>query len=568
MKQFPRNPLFVCVLEICTFILFSVTAHAATSTVTTTADDGAGSLRAAVATANSTVDDDIINFSIPSSDPNCTSDGVCTITLISGELVVNSTSTAGKLMIVNSTGASNLKVSGNNASRIFFVDSGGDLTLNEITIMNGVSIDDGGGIYNLGALTLTSSIVTNNSAKSGGSGIYNGDTSATLIITNSTISDNTTNGFAAIFNFGTIILTNSIVSNNTSVHNGGGINNNNAGATLTVINSTIAGNKATGSGGGIGGGIVNADGTVTLTNSTISNNTATTTAGGIFNTGKVTLSNSTLSNNTSKGNTGGIFSWSIGEAVPILNITNSTITGNSALSIEFTAQAGGIANLDGIANLNNTIVAGNTIANSGTSDFLGTITSSSAYNLIGSNRGVSGITNGTNGNQVGTPTNPIDPRLAPLAYNGGATQTHALMPDSPAIDKGNTSDLNTDQRGLARPVDLFNYPNAANGDGADIGAFELQTAPTAASVTISGRAITSNGRGLFNALVAMTNGNGETRYARTSISGRYHFNDVTAGSSVVITVLSKRYSFAPQVLMVTGEALNVDFLAQDGLSKQ
>jgi hypothetical protein len=480
---------------------------------------------------------------------------------LNGELAVNSTSTAGKLVITNSTGASKLKISGNNTSRVFSVNSGGDLTLNGITIMNGVSIDDGGGIYNLGALTLTNLIVTNNSAKSGGSGIYNGDTSATLIITNSTISDNTTIGFAAIFNFGTIILTNSIVSNNTSVHNGGGINNNNAGATLTVINSTISGNKATESGGGVGGGIVNADGTVTLTNSTISNNTATTAAGGIFNTGKLTLSNSTLSNNSSKGNTGGIYSRSFGEAVAILNITNSTITGNSALSIGFTAQAGGIANLDGIANLNNTIVAGNTIANSGTSDFLGTITSSSAYNLIGSNRGMTGIINNTNGNQIGTPTNPVDPRLAPLAYNGGATQTHAQLSDSPAIDKGFSFGLNTDQRGLTRPVELFNYPNAMNGDGADIGAFELQLAPSASSVIVEGRVMKGK-RGVAQARIYLTDQNGETRTTLTNSFGFYRFEDVQAGGTYVFNVFSKNGIFSPQVITINQDVANLNFVSE------
>ncbi|HEX8197926.1 MAG TPA: carboxypeptidase-like regulatory domain-containing protein [Pyrinomonadaceae bacterium] len=545
MKQFTQNTLFVCVLEICAFILFSVTAHAATYTVTTSADDGAGSLRAAVAAANSTVDDDIINFSIPSSDPNCTADGVCTITLISGQLVVNSTSTAGKLMIVNSTGASNLKVSGNNASRIFFVNSGGDLALSGVTIMNGLGVD-GGGIYNNGAITLINLIITGNFATNAGVENFRG-------------------AGGGIYNRGKAQLINSIVSGNTSMNNGGGINNGGEAALLTITNSTISDNKALGSNGGIGGGIINS-GTLTLTNSTVSGNTVGAVGGGIytFNNGRATLINSTISGNTAI-NFGGIVNFGLE-----LTITNSTVTGNKGTS-NYNENVGGVYSPGVPANLNNTIIAGNTVPNaSAFPDFRGQISSASAYNIIGNDQGMFNqrIFNNTNGNQVGTPANPIDPRLAPLANNGGATQTHALMPDSPAIDKGNTSDLNTDQRGLARPVDLFNYPNAANGDGADIGAFELQTAPTAASVTISGRAITSNGRGLFNALVALTTENGETRYARTSISGRYHFNDVTVGSSVVITVLSKRYSFAPQVLMVTGEALNVDFLAQDGLSKR
>ena len=58
-----------------------------------------------------------------------------------------------------------------------------------------------------------------------------------------------------------------------------------------------------------------------------------------------------------------------------------------------------------------------------------------------------------------------DPRLLPLADNGGATRTHALRPDSPAIDAGNNSaSLNDDQRGPGFPRVL--------GTAADIGAFE------------------------------------------------------------------------------------------------
>ena len=55
----------------------------------------------------------------------------------------------------------------------------------------------------------------------------------------------------------------------------------------------------------------------------------------------------------------------------------------------------------------------------------------------------------------------------------------ALLEGSPAIDNENSSggdDPHTDQRGFNRPVDFLDtyYPNASGGNGADIGAFELQ----------------------------------------------------------------------------------------------
>lgn len=64
-----------------------------------------------------------------------------------------------------------------------------------------------------------------------------------------------------------------------------------------------------------------------------------------------------------------------------------------------------------------------------------------------------------------------DPLLAPLADNGGATQTMALAPTSPAIDAAaGAACPPTDQRGVLRPA----------GSGCDIGAFELAT-PSATS---------------------------------------------------------------------------------------
>jgi hypothetical protein len=61
-----------------------------------------------------------------------------------------------------------------------------------------------------------------------------------------------------------------------------------------------------------------------------------------------------------------------------------------------------------------------------------------------------------------------DPLLGPLADNGGPTQSHLPGPPSPAIDAvppgttGLCPDLDTDQRGVARPA----------GAACDIGAVE------------------------------------------------------------------------------------------------
>jgi hypothetical protein len=104
--------------------------------------------------------------------------------------------------------------------------------------------------------------------------------------------------------------------------------------------------------------------------------------------------------------------------------------------------------------MRNTIVAGN-----GPQDIGGTL-ASSGYNLIGNSTGGSGYAD--------TDILDVDPMLGPLADNGGPTQTHALLPGSPAIDAGDNADApEFDQRGPG-------FPRIVNGI-IDIGSFEVQS---------------------------------------------------------------------------------------------
>jgi len=131
--------------------------------------------------------------------------------------------------------------------------------------------------------------------------------------------------------------------------------------------------------------------------------------------------------------------------------------------------------------LRNTIVALNTVPSQnsvGGPDLDGPFISK-GHNLIGAGSTSTGFPPGTNanGDLVGTKTSPIDPRLGPLANNGGPTQTNALLPGSTAIDAGDNCvtqaahcgdadlpQLTTDQRGAG-------FPRTLNGT-VDIGAFE------------------------------------------------------------------------------------------------
>lgn len=86
--------------------------------------------------------------------------------------------------------------------------------------------------------------------------------------------------------------------------------------------------------------------------------------------------------------------------------------------------------------------------------------------------------------------------------------------------------------------------------------------PTAASVTIGGRVVTPFGRGLGKAQLILIEADGNARYAVTNSFGYYRFEDVPAGQTATLEVRSKRYGFAPQVINVNQEMMNLNFIAQ------
>ena len=118
----------------------------------------------------------------------------------------------------------------------------------------------GGGIYNVGTLTVANSTISGNSAKNAGGGICS--FSGTLTVTNSTISGNSAvedGGGMSIS--GAVTVTNSTLVGNSALEDGGAIRNR---GMLTVTNSTLVSNSAGYCGGGICG-----KGALTLDNSII-----------------------------------------------------------------------------------------------------------------------------------------------------------------------------------------------------------------------------------------------------------------------------------------------------------
>ncbi len=605
--QNKNNFLFFTLLLISIFSFFSP-AKAATYTVTTTADSGAGSLRAAVVLSNASTTDDLINFAISATDSGCTN-GVCTITLTSGEMVIN----RNYGLTVAGTGAGSLILSGNNASRIFNITGNGAsavFTLDGVTVTKSKSTY-GGAIYDATYSTLiTNSIFTNNTATGGSGGGAVLCNSPRCTITNSTFAGNT----APSGNGGAVVgasVANSIFTGNSAAYGGAIYEPQVTSSGFTISNSTFSSNSAAYA----GAVYFDAGGSNYVNSTTFSGNTATTYGGAVYEYYcSVYFSNATISGNSTTNGSGGAFYDRLGN----FYFTNSTVSGNYAKS-----SGGGIyaytANVYKVG-MFNTIISGNTSTTTA-KDFYGTMDTAN-NNIIGDGTGAT-VTAGS-GNQVGTSAAPVDAKLAPLAYNGGFGLTRALFVNSPAIDAGTTvgNSYNVipalDQRGAARigATDIgafefnntnftavlpngyqtlfynsqivpdsgsFNYSvttgnlppglivSATPGNGGAVSIAGTPTlagtytftitgsdganstitnhsvtilSPTAAAATVGGRVLDFKGRGISNARLELTSSSGAIRTTISDSSGYYFFEDVEVGQTYIVKVKQKGYSFS------------------------
>ena len=243
---------------------------------------------------------------------------------------------------------------------------------------------------------------------------------------------------------GTTIISNLRIANGFSSGAGGGILVN--GGNLTLNNCILNGNIAE-SGGGV---IVFTGSTLTITNSTITGNESFVEGGGVSNRGgTLILTNSTITGNIAPQG-GGVSVESGGTAT----ILNCTVTNYGVPSPQIGDIGGLRIAVGSTVNLKNTIV-GNNIGSPTTLTDVGGIVNSLGNNLIGDTFGATGF--------MASDLLNVNPRLSSLAHNGGATYTHSLLSNSPAINAGNNANSPaTDQRGVARP----------QGGISDIGAFE------------------------------------------------------------------------------------------------
>lgn len=220
------------------------------------------------------------------------------------------------------------------------------------------------------------------------------------------------------------------------------------------------------------GGALHNDGHLTIIQSLFSGNSASNGAA-IYSPGTVTILDSTVAGNAGGGATAAEGNGHTIDASQEIISRNNTITGNTG---------GSAIAASGPLSVANTIVAGN-----GSGDISGTVTGLSANNILGTTGNDGGLTNGTNGNQVGVDWKTVvenNGTVANLANNGGLTQTIALLTPGPAIDAGD----NASAFGLTRDQRSDPFQRIVDGDGdgtatVDVGAFEA--AFVAGSVQVS-----------------------------------------------------------------------------------
>lgn len=435
---------------------------------------------------------------------NCTNDtefssllgGGGTITFNCGTATIPFSSTKGILANTVIDGGGTITLSGENAYRLFVVNSGFTLALKNITLMNGKnSSSAGGAVTNNGSLVLEHVTIHNMDATAYSGGAIS--TRGALDITSSILYDNQAKWGGAITAYtvnalvninDTVMYENKATGTSQNVDGFGGAIYGYDGATISITASNIYNNSAE-SGGGI---YMDTPSTLYVETSQVSKNIAMTKGGGIFNRGSANVSQSSLTGNHTQAVSDGGGLSNRGELV----ITQSTLDHNESYA------GGGLSNYYGSADLTNVTLSGNTVTGygGGINNYAGTV-NLTHVTLFGNTGGILNQNNAnthlnlknvivansqtqhncdfgkmpdTSDHNLSTDAtcnflpggggDSLKMKLGALDTNGGKTATHRLLPGSPAISKGVlVNSVFTDQRSISRP----------QGGAFDVGAFEF-----------------------------------------------------------------------------------------------
>ncbi len=554
--------------------------QAATLTVTNNNNSGTGSLRQQIINAN---DGDKIIFAAG----------------LNGSIFLSSALPIDKNLTINGPGANILSVEGRSSptgSRVFSVFTS-TVKISDLRIANGFSSGAGGGITveSGGNLTLNNCVVSGNTAESGGGVI--------------------------IFNNSTLTITNSTFTGNTSFVEGGGISN--RGGTLTLINSTINGNEAP-RGGGVS--VENGTATIlnSTISSNSTGDSSTSNVGGlriIFNspqTANVMLKNTIVANNSASFAPIADFGVSIADVGGTVNSQGNNLIGNTAGGNGFIAsdllninpQLAALAD-NGGTTPTQALMAGSPAVDAGNNSGAPATDQRGAARPVGSSVDIgafeSGVTvtsgNTPTGSNVNTSLGAVSLTFSGVSTAGTTTQipispsTTGTLPGGYTFGAGYPAFEITTTAVYTAPISVclqvpgvttlavFNALNLFHGEGGvlidrtssrnfatkticaivnSLSPFAVaqNLAPTAANVSISGRVVTANQRGISKARVSITDQNGETRTALTNPFGNFRFADVGVGQTYIINIRHKEYQFNSQVLTVSEEIQNADFTAE------
>ena len=310
-----------------------------------------------------------------------------------------------------------------------------------------------------GSAAISATTVANN--RSGGwVGCGRSSSGTSLVLDQVEVRANEPNGGLYVACGDASIVDSSFVHNYDSLEGGGALYA--EAARVEVVDTTFRENRADGPLGPVNGGAILNQGEMRLDGVTVYANVASGLGGGIHSSGVLEITNSTLSANESGRRGGGLDASSTGsypkwlDPSPRTSLRHVTITNNTAAE-----TAGGLSATGGkILSVFGSIVAGNTSNGQPDVDVSGSVSMTSAYNLFGDCCDFTWSATDL--------IDVADARLGPLGDNGGPTETHTLLPDSPAIDLIPAAACRNefDQRSVARP----------QGGACDAGAIELKAA--------------------------------------------------------------------------------------------
>ena len=408
------------------------------------ADSGSGSLRDCLENGTNPIVDFAPLFDSPQ-----------TITL-SSQLYIS------RSVVLSRPLSARLTLDGNHSTTILNVAADVQADLAGLDFFDGFSESYTAIIHNYGTLTLQSSKVFSNYTDDGSAATIRNDISATLVMTNVTVAQNTSTGTAGVNNSSQVIMHDVTFDGNQFGDNDGAIlSQGGGGAVMNITNITITANHKVPPGshhvyyapvtlwngkmtmthfliadntGDNGGGLyVDNPAVVSLRDGTFYSNTAYFGGGAIHATGKVDIVNTTFHHNVSINDGGALRVYPYSSSgISQIFLTNTTFFSNSA------AGAGAVAFLHSVSStisFVNTVFADNEPGNDCT--LTGGATVVGHHNLT------------TDASCGFTPS--ADPGLSAFGPFGGFAPTAPLLPNSPAIDAGDPAACPaTDQRGLAR----------------------------------------------------------------------------------------------------------------------